>query len=458
MSERQERFMENYKEEQMIYLKDLVFAAFRRWRAVLAVMVIAGVLLGGLQGVSGLRAANAPVDEAAYQQAMEQYEHKKSVHELHLQMALENIEQQQTYLEESVLMQLNPYSYYDATVHLYVETEDQILPDTDSQKVVSKAADVLHAYEAMLLSGPVVQSLADVLETQSRYVLEILTVEQTSDASALVLNIKLPTEDAAQEILTLVENRMDAAAAQINRDVVTHRATITAQSVNEKLDMKLSDAQQEAYVRLTEMKTALTEIEDEGKQLVAPVSQTSSVWDAVKKAVVWAVVGAVLGAFVTVGVLWVAHIASDKVYAARNLTNRTGIKVIGTVCTQIKNPVDRFVYRLEGRAGQAREIGAVSTDIACRAKEAKRLLITGSTEAAQRELIVEAVAKAMPGVRVEDRGNILCAAEAMEALSQCDSVVLVEKAGVSSYDAVRRQIGIICDYEKEILGCVLLEE
>lgn len=458
MSERQVRFMENHKEEQMIFLKDLIFAALRRWRAVLVVALIAGILLGGLQGVSGLRAANAPIDEAAYQQALAEYEHKKATQDLHLQTARENIEQQQTYLEESVLMQLNPYSHYDATVHLYVEPERQFLPNTNSQNAVNRAADVLHAYEAMLLSGPVVQAMADTLETQSRYVLEILTVEQASDASALVLNIKLPTEDAAQDILALVENRMDAAAAQINKDVMSHRALITAQSVNEKLDMELANKQQEAYTRLTEMKTALTQIESENAQLFAPAMQISSVGDAVKKAVIWAVVGAVLGAFVMVGILWVAHIGSDKVYAARNLTNRTGIKVIGAVCTQIKNPVDRLVYRLEGRAGQVRQIGAIATDISCRAKEAKYVLVTGSTEATQRELIVKTVSAKMPGVRVEDQGSILCTAEALEALSQCDAVVLVEKTGASRYDAVRRQIGIIRDYEKEILGCVLLEE
>lgn len=458
MSERQVWFMENHKEEPMVYLKDLIFTALRRWRAVLAIALIVGILLGGMQAVSGLRAANVPIDPQAYQQAMEQYAQKKAVQELHLQTARENIEQQQAYIEESVLMQLNPYSYYDASVHLYVETERQILPDTDSQKPVDRTADVLHAYEAMLLSGPVVQVLADAMETQSRYVLEVLTVEQDSTANALVLNIKLPTADAAQEILALVENRMDAAGAQINRDVAAHRATITAQSVNEKLDMELPSTQQAAYTRLTELKTALTEIEIENAQLVAPAAQTGSVKDAVKKAVIWAVIGAVLGAFVTMGVLWVAHIGSDKVYAARNLTNRTGIKVIGVLCSRIKNPVDRFVYRLEGREGQVREIGAVATDICCRAKEAKHLLITGSGDKAQRESILKAVTAVMPGVRVEDQGNVLCASEALEALSRCDAVVLVEKTGVSRYDAVRRQISIICDYEKEILGCVLLEE
>lgn len=450
--------MENKKEEQMIYIKDLVFTVLRHWRAVLAIALIAGILLGGVQGISGLRAANTPIDSQAYQQALEQYEQKKSVRELQLQTARKNIDEQEAYLEESVLMRLNPYSYYEASVHLYVETERQILPETDSQKQPDKNADVLHAYEALLLSAPVVQALADALETESRYAQEILTVELNGAASTLVVRAMLPTEDAAQEILALVTNRMDAAAAQINRDVVTHKATITAQSVNEKLDMELSNTQQEAYTRLAELKTALTEIEMENAQLIAPVAQAGSVKDAVKKAVIWAVIGAVLGAFLTAAALWVMHIASDKVYAARNLTNRTGIKVIGSLGCEKKNPIDRLVYRLEGRSVCAPELGVAATDIRCRAKDAKCLLLTGSGEVADRAALVQAVAAAMPGVQVEDRGSILHTAEALEALSGCDVVVLVEQTDVSRYAAIEKQAKIIKDYGAELLGCVLMEK
>lgn len=454
MSERQVSIMEKQNQEQMIYLKDLIFTALRSWRTVVVVALVAAVLLGGLQGMSAFSAMNTPVDPAASEAAQQLYEEQKTAMDLQLQSAQESVDEHMAYLEESLLMQLNPYGYYDVAVSLYAQANQPAMLEDKADTT----ADVLHAYKTVLLSGPVLQMLAEELDTQIRYVQEVLTVEQSDTANALLVNIMVPTEEAANAVLDLLENRLDAAAAQISRDVAEHKAAITAQSVNEKLDLELRQIQQDAYAHIDELELALTEAKSERAMLAPPAMQSGSVKTVIKSAVIWAVAGAVLGAFLVVGVLWVAHIGSDKVYAARNLTNRTGVKVIGNPGSEKKNLVDRLVYRLEGRNADAPELNLVATDIRCRAKEAKNVLIAGSAGDAQRAMVLKAVSAAMPGVQVEDRGSILCSAEALEALSVCDAVVLVEQTGVSHYTAVRKQAKIINDYGAELLGCVLMEK
>jgi hypothetical protein len=186
--------------------------------------------------------------------------------------------------------------------------------------------------------------------------------------------------------------------------------------------------------------------------------QAGSVKSVVKKTVIFAVLGAIVGAFLTVCFLWVVHITSDKVYAARNLHNRTGIKVIGTLGGEKKNPVDRLVNRLEGRNPDSLQTSPVAVDIRCRAKTVKHLLITGSGDTADREALVKLVAQTMPGIVVEDKGSILREAQALEALAACDAVALVETVGVSGYRNIEKQATIIEDYGTELLGCVLLEK
>lgn len=449
--------MENKKEEQMIYVKDLIFTALHRWRAVLAVALILGILLGGMQAVSGLSARKTAEDPAAQQAAMEQYEEEKAAREQMLQTAQNNFDSYQSYLADALLMQLDPYCHYEATLSLYVQTDYQILPGMSYQNP-DRTADILSAYEAVVCGDAAMEAMAKALQTEMQYAAELLTAEKTDTSSTLMLRVKLPSVEAAEALLPVLEAQITDAYDMVEERIAAHKITVVERSATAKVDTDMADKQQKRQERLSQLETALADAQDGLAAVVPPATQTGSVKAVVKKAVIFAVLGAIVGAFLTVCVLWVLHIASDKVYAARNLTNRTGIKVIGTVGCEKKNLIDRWLYRLEGRSTDSLEATPVVMDIRCRARDAKHLLITGSGEKTDREDLVKAISAAMPGVQVEDRGSLLRDAEALEALSACDAVVLVERCGMSRYSAVQKQLNVVCDYGTNLLGCVLLEK
>ena len=199
----------------------------------------------------------------------------------------------------------------------------------------------------------------------------------------------------------------------------------------------------------------MTETQTRLEALQRLVTQTTSVSGLVKQAIIFAVLGGVLGAFLTVCAVWVLHITSGKVYSDRTLRNRTGVKVIGCVSAGKKKGIDRKLHKLEGRntAETESQYALLAVDIRCRMENAKHLLVTGSVEA---EGLVSALRQAIPGVQVSS-GSILDSAAALEMLKACDAVLLVEQCGVSRYSQVDRQTEIICDYAKQLLGCVLLD-
>lgn len=449
--------MQNKKEEQMIYFKDLIFFALQRWRAVLAVTLILGILLGGMQLVSGLSNVNTSVDPAAQQAAMEQYEEEKNAREQILQTAQNNLASYQSYLADAILMQLDPYCHYEATLNLHVETDYQILPGMVYQNP-NRTADILSAYETVARGEAAMDAMAQALETETRYVSELLKAVKTDTAGTLSLSVKLPSQETAEKLLTVLEAQITGAYEMVNNTIAAHKIHVVEQSVVTKVDIDVADQQQKRQDRLSQLETALTTAQTGLAGVVPPSVQTGSVKSVVKKAVIFAVLGAIVGAFLTVCVLWVVHITSDKVYAAKNLYNRTGIKVIGTLGNEKKNPVDRFVYRLEGRNQETLQTSPVAVDIRCRAKAVKHLLITGSGAIADREALVKHLAQTMPGITVEDKGSILREAQALEALAACDAVVLVEAVGVSGYGDIEKQATMIEDYGTELLGCVLLEK
>lgn len=437
--------MDSKNEEQLIYVKDLVFVALRGWKAVLAAALILGILLGGWQAVSGLIGAKTLQEPDAEQ--LQLYEEEKARLEQRVEMAERNLDSHKQYLANTLLMKLDPYCCYEARLSLFVKTEQ-------TEPELNVTADILGAYEAALSSGAVFQTLAQELQTEPRYLSELLTAQKTETAGTLTLQIKLPTQDAAQQALDAMVDKLSDARKQVEGVVPAHKLTVVEEAVAEKVDTDLLDRQQKAQDRMTVLEKALTDAQTAQSALVAPSSDGANT-KSMKKAVIFAVLGAVVGAFLTVCVLWVLHITDSKIYNARNLTNRTGVKVLGRVGTAPKNPVDRWLYLLEGRSAEGVEDSAVAVDIRFRARDSKFILITGTGTKESREALTKAVAAAMPGAKVEDHGNILKDGTALEALAACDGVVLEETCGVSGYSSVERQLEVIKDYGAEILGCVL---
>ncbi len=454
MPGRQVQFMENKKEEQMIYVKDLIFAALRRYKAVLAVALILALVLGGMQAFSGLTAKQTPVDPAVLEELQTQYEKDKADAERLVEAAQNSLDSYQDYLANALFMQLNPYGHYETRLSLYVQTDYQIQPGMSYQDP-DRTADILTAYEAVLRGDAAMDAMATALDTDAKYVSEVLTVKKTDQNGTLQMVVKLPAEDAAKTLLPVLAEQVDLAQVLVEKTVAEHTTSVVESSVVTTIDASVADQQQKSKDRVTALENALADAESALAAVSAPNAGTSvSVKSVIKKAVIFAVLGAVLGVFVTVCVIWVMHIASDKVYGVRNLTNRTGVKVIGAVEEKTVKGLDSWLKKLEGRdiTPADTRLTTLAVDIRCRLGDGKYLLVTGSGDT---QALVEALSHHLPGVQVEC-GNILESAAALESLKACDAVVLAEACGSSCYSVVERQVRVIADYNKQLLGCVLI--
>lgn len=449
--------MDRKKDERMIYIKDLIFAALYRWRSVLIVALVLALVLGGWKGVSGLNGLQSGTEAASLEQAQILYEAEKTAAEKKVASARQNIENQRSYLENSVLMQIDPYSCYEAVLSMYVETDYQILPGMSYQNP-DKTASAVYAYQSVAQSSQTLNALAQALGSQSQYVSELLiaTIPEETDGT-LEVRIATPDEQTAWQLLEVLQAQLEGAYDQVAQAVTEHTVRSMELSVTETVNLTLADAQKKELNRVSELMTSMQEAQAKLAGLKAPAVQTVSRSSVVKKAVIFAVLGAVAGAFLTVCVIWVAHITSGKIYSAQTLLDRTGVKTLCCVSSGKKKcPLDRFLRRLEGRteADMQTQAQLLETDIRYRAKEAS-VLVTGSGSKESRQALVQALGKS--GLQVRDCGSILTDPAALQALSECGAVVLVERCGASRYDSVNKQQEMIEDYNKQLLGCVLLD-
>jgi hypothetical protein len=182
-----------------------------------------------------------------------------------------------------------------------------------------------------------------------------------------------------------------------------------------------------------------------------------STGDLVKDVVILAVVGLVLGVVVSAAFFCVLHIISGKVYSAKALAGRSGVKVLCSVSDKTcKCKVDNLLRRLEGRcnADADTQTKLLAANIQNRCKDANKVLLTGEVKEDARKALVKALESA--GIAATEADSLCTSAEAQKAMSECDAVVLVAQCQVSRYATVAAEAEIVRDCGKTLIGCVVL--
>ena len=141
--------------EHEVDLKDLIFAVLHQWKPILAIAIVFAVLLGGGKGFLTYRSQSDPETAAQkeedYQNAVKQYENDVEYSEHEIKNIESAIESQQNYLEKSILMNLSPYSIYEAQSDLFIKTDYEIMPGMIYQNI-DYTNTILQAYQNIISS------------------------------------------------------------------------------------------------------------------------------------------------------------------------------------------------------------------------------------------------------------------------------------------------------------------
>ncbi len=433
--------MESKKTERLIYFRDLIFTVLRKWKVVVAVGLILALVSGGFQLFRGMRASDA-VQSA---DLMAEYENRKADMEERVFILQQHLDGQNSYLAQSLLMQLDPYYHYAVKVSLYAQTDCVATEDG-----LQLALAVLRGYEKALLDTESTKEIAQVLEIQEMYVPELFVVELDDISGTLSLAVKCKDLESGKTLLSALIERVQSAGKNIQSAVAEHNLSVLEQTVVPCVDTLLAETQKQNNTALADVQKDLTNAKAELSALT-PLATSGGV--SLKKVVLFALIGGVLGVGLCACVIWVNYIVGAKVYSVRTLQDVTGVRVLGAVRTKShKLGIDRWLYRAEGRE-TSQSYDLVATDIRCRIA-GKSLLLTGDGNTAD---LQEALQKAMPEVQIFAGGDILTQASALEDLGKCENVVLVEQCGASCYDKVKRRTALVEDYQKKLVGCVLLD-
>ncbi len=176
----------------------------------------------------------------------------------------------------------------------------------------------------------------------------------------------------------------------------------------------------------------------------------------------YAVIGFVGGFFVLVFCYAIGYVFSDKLRGERELRERYGYYLLGTIPKNRKKKlldgIDRFLRRLDGveRITEEEAYRIVATNIANLAKDGGTFLVTGTLE---EERLMEFTARIVPqlpeNILLMTGACMNINATTLEMLAECDAVVLVEEQDGSLRTKVQKEQESIAALEKNVIGYVL---
>lgn len=462
-----------------IDLKDLMFAILRKWRTVLLVAVVLAVLLGGMKGFKALQAAK---DTKMQQERMEDYQREldsyttaKESGEREIENINNDIQTQQTYMDESVLMNMSPYDVCEATADLFIKTDYQIMPGMVYQNA-DYTDSILQAYQSALTSAALQENVAKIASLEPQYLKELVSVSRGSVADGnatnstgytrftnlLTITVRYSDKEKAQEILNNILDNVTAMQEQIAGTIGPHSVSIVNQTVGSTVDVDLAKQQKAARDQITDLQKSLSDKEAALKELKEPQAPSLGMRAVIKTGVKYAILGGILGVFAVAFCISALFVMSDKVYAAKNIRRRYGLDLLGTVVVDGKKNggIDAWLARLEGRkvCADSEQNGALlAANMQNYAGDRKKLLVTGLVEESQLKQVVEMVQKQLKGYELAIGANMLECAETLKKLPECEGVVLVEQSGVSGYSEMTQEIEKIKSMDKAIVGCVVFE-
>ena len=415
--------MNKERDEQVIFIKDLIFSILYRWRKILIAAIVVAVLMGGLSAVLGLIGGNS---DASSNSALR-----------------DSARSQAEYLENSVLMNIDPHHVGKATANVSILAET--FSAEGSNELTSYIGALLNGYSTAITNCLGTEEAAQALELTTADLLELVTVSTAihgpADGTLSVYAYHSDLEKAEQIIEYILE-KLPATTEMLKDSVANHTtSTVTASGI--RPDLTLLERQTKALKTLDDMRTALDRL---------PAEETGITFS-LKGILLNAIIGAFLGGCLAVGVILVSHFSSTKVYSARTLTAWTGIKVLSCAeGTRPKGAIDRWLRKLEGRAEET-ALPVAATIAANYAVENADFLICA--DPACPEAVHKALVQKIPTAKL--CGTVMEDISAVEALPGCGAVLLVAVCGKTRYSDISRQMQLIHDQNKPLVGCIVID-
>lgn len=415
----------------------------KRW---IGICVIICVILSGFAGYR--KGISVKQEAETYKQALENFERSLAGYDDSIAVAQAaadeariQLEEQQKYCDESILMQIDAQNEWVATVQRQIISLDG--------SVQNNTVNALIAY---VNSGGFKETLCERTEDilQPEYISELISC--TNQSNVITIKIICPEENTVQSLSQVAAEIFDVKAADLQSRIGEFTLQKYDISVYKTADTVTMNTQTNAKNTLKSLQNSVTDTQNKvistqtTKDNYYNNNHPEEVQIKSRKIILiqYLALGSIIGFIVAVVGMMVRFMTGVHLYNKEELEN-TGWEVIGT-----------YDHKTESGSDFNRSILHVTYLNEKNKSKLTSLCYLGKSEELMSCVERYKTALEEKGVTVKCIDFLDDTVETMEEMLQCDSSVLFTAAGYTKYTDVEQYRGFCEKYSIEMWGCVFV--
>ena len=453
----------NQEIERRIYIKDGIFYLAYRWRSILLAAIIGLLLMVGLKYIF-----YEPMDDASAKELQEDYERElqvynigKDSYESQIDSYNHQLEQYQRYMEDSILMKIDPMQEYYASASLYVEIPVKYLNEIPESANMDITDQVLGAYENFVRNGIDLSEFAKEKKMDEAMLQELIAGMADYESNQIEVKVIAPDEDLATTLLDEVLEQLQSQSAEINKTVRAHDEKVLNKVSGVCVDEDLLDTRREINTQINAVQSLLTTSKTNLDKLQKPEEVVVDTGDsALKKSLLkFGIVGFLLGAFVIIALYACIYLFSGFVITETELKDTFGCFMLGAFAPKYKKQyfVDKWLYTMADEEKRSDEVIAnrIAKNIMSLSKTGQTILLTGTVSDEILQSTLTALKDKTEGVNLLVSGCFLEDASAIDLMSEADMVLVVEQRKVIKFAEVEKLLETVVNMNKPLLGYIM---
>ena len=470
--EKREKEYTNLDQERIVTVSDLLKEILRRIGLVIVLGIIVAALCCGYKYAKDSKAAKAANSEDTTTTI--KLTNKEQTDVNNVIAVQDNMKEQQAYLDNSVLMQINAYDESRVTLQYRIITGD---------KQLSK--DLLSAYDNYVTNGSLAQDMIDHgIDMDLQYLTELLYFEKDSDKDeedsdstvitdtpALTFEIRVihKNQKSCEELAAVIPECLSDFEQKLQESTGSHELNLVDQSYAEVVDQGLWTYKIDRVNSVVAMKERVDSLKEKlNANQVALVEKNLQKAD--KKEVVkahiskkYAVLGLGIGIILAILYIVITYIWRGTINNEKDVTYLYGVQLMGTLKGKNKKSMLLRLYdNLRGKkpVDFSVEEAIVCADVTgyCSRNQIQKLLLLSSeevTETAWIDTLVKKLKEA--GVEATVETDILSSAAAREKAAGYEVAVLIAQVRRSAYDTLEQELGFCQLQNIQIAGAIVTE-
>lgn len=453
------------KVEREINLIELFWKVLLNWRQIISVAVLIALMVSGIKYALDSRVYN--IRKSTEQENSLSVAEQEQVEDA--RTMIERIRNYQNYLNESVLMQIDPYNKPVVELQYYVESDYTYNYTRDNQS--DYTGNLMSLYYNYLKSGEMSKKLIDATKisiTQADYS-ELCAVSQSG--STMVITFTWTDENKLDEISEFIKEELTQKELMF-QEVGSHRLKLLRESKNIISDAGLAEtknayANNSAYIN-TQLNTLKAGMSEEQLKLLNNESEESEIPKPVpsKK---YFLLGAFLGIFLVCAwaackMLFTARLQNPEEIRALYNTRLLGEVTVKSKKKRFLSVIDDKLLAIKNRrkkklsVEQQIKVIAANISLSCKQQGIENIYMTGSeyenADTATLDMLKQELTS--QNIQVKEGGNIFYDAESLKQGTEIGNMIFVEQTGESIYDEISNELNLAREQKNQILGVVVL--